>query len=77
MSDDEVAQALAMVGVHLPVAALPEGCKAGLSGAWLACGLRSDGVVELWRATAGGVLPRLLKAAAIPYCLRDCAGSGH
>lgn len=70
MSDTQARLALVSLGVPLPADGgermeRPEG-------SWLACGLRSDGVVELWRATAGGVLPRLLKAAAIPYHLRDC-----
>lgn len=71
MSDTEALLALVSLGVPLPA----DGSERSQpEGRWLACGLRSDGVVELWRTAACGILPRLLKAAGIPFRLRDCAG---
>lgn len=74
MSDEQALLALTSLGVPLPAAGDKRAGQPG--GSWLACGLRSDGVVELWRATAGGELPGALVAAAIPYCLCDCTVRG-
>ncbi|HUW70626.1 MAG TPA: hypothetical protein VMX33_10355 [bacterium] len=68
LTDAEAAQTLVTLGVRLVVYG-PAGAKrSGRSGSWLACGLRSDGVVELWPATTvSGWLPAELAGSGIPY----------
>ncbi len=81
MDDQSASAALRRLGVGLGQRAghpgeLPSGRKAIGSGRWIACGLASDGVVELWPAPDApdspegldaGSLERQLDAAGLPY----------
>jgi len=74
LTDAEAARALAMLGVRLADDGQPGGTRSAESGHWLACGLRSDGLVELWAADSeGGRLARLLEAGGIPCSSAVCA----
>ena len=70
MDDRSASSALRRLGVGLGSQ------KPGAGGRWIACGLRSDGVVELWpepdtpgssEGRNGGSLGRQLDAAGLPY----------
>jgi hypothetical protein len=68
LTDAEAVQALVTLGVRLAVDRPAGATRSWPSGSWLACGLRSDGVVELWPATTvGGWLPAELAGSGIPY----------
>lgn len=76
MSSRDAAISLSRLGVGLPAQQNdndePDGSQGGI---WAACGLRSDGMVELWLAHgAPGVderngLEQRLVAAGLPYVL--------
>jgi len=75
MDDGETVRALSTLGVSL-CSPLPQGstmhenpfeCRN-----WLACGLRSDGIIELWSATSScgmpsGSLEKSIRASGMPY----------
>ena len=72
MDDRSASATLRRLGVGLG----PQEPSAG--GRWIACGLRSDGVVELWpepdtpglpEGPDGGSLERQLDAAGLPYAI--------
>jgi len=68
LTDAEAARALVTLGVRLVVDRPAGATRSGQSGSWLACGLRSDGVVELWPASAtGDWLPATLTCSGVPY----------
>lgn len=81
MDDESAAAALRRLGAGVAPPAATE--PSGKPGRWLACGLRSDGVIELWpaadsggapgggapggEAPPGGRLEDLLASAGLPY----------
>ncbi len=73
LSDADAVQALATLGIRLTDDGQAHATRPVASGRWLACGLRSDGLVELWAAdSGGGWLVRLLEAAGMSCAIADC-----
>lgn len=73
LGDADAVRALAALGVRLGDVGRADATRPVASGRWLACGLRSDGLVELWAAdSGGGRLVRLLEAAGMPCAIADC-----
>jgi len=75
MDDTETVRALGTLGVPLSTI-LPPGSSMHKHAvdcrSWMACGLRSDGVVELWAAKSSdcpisGSLEQALETAGFPY----------
>jgi len=73
LTDAEALRALTALGVRLADDGQSGRTRSAVSGHWQACGLRSDGLVELWAADSdGGRLARLLESAGIPCSSAVC-----